>query len=59
MGCIKILWLLNEKDNNQNIHHIDFQIFKKLVDMKLGLEISFDQFLLDLYLNEQTYLLVL
>jgi hypothetical protein len=50
---------LNEKDNNSNIREIAFQIFKKLVDMKLGLEISFDQFLSDLHLNEHVYLLAL
>ncbi len=52
-------YYLNEKNNNSNLHKIAFQNFKKLVDMILGLEISFDQFLLDLHLNEQTYILAL
>jgi hypothetical protein len=54
----KILSLLNEHNNNPNLHQIAFQIFKKLV-MGLGLEISFDQFFLELQLNEETYLLAL
>jgi hypothetical protein len=55
MKCIKILSPLNEKDINSNLH----EIFQKLVDMGLGLEISFHQFLLNLFLNEKTYLLSL
>jgi hypothetical protein len=50
---------LNEKDNNSNLHEIAFQNFQKLVDMRLGLKISFHQILLDLHLDEQTYILVL
>jgi hypothetical protein len=34
-----------------NYHEINFQIFKKLVDMRLGQEISFDYFLLYSHLN--------
>jgi hypothetical protein len=30
--------------HNSNVCEINFQIFKKLVDMRLGLEISFDHF---------------
>jgi hypothetical protein len=59
MKCVKILSLLNEKDINSNLHEISFQNFKKLVDMGLGLDISFHQFLLNLLLNEKTYLLAL
>jgi len=42
MKCTKILSPLNKKDNNSNFHEMNYQIFKKLVDMKLGQEISFD-----------------
>jgi hypothetical protein len=38
----KILSPLNEHNNNPNLHQITFQIFKKIVDMGLGIEISFD-----------------
>jgi outer membrane phospholipase A len=48
-----------KKDNNSNIHEIAFQISKKLVDMILGLEIAFDQFLSDFHLNEHVYSLPL
>jgi hypothetical protein len=59
MRCTKILSPLNEKDNNSNIHEITFQNFKNLVDMRLGLEFSFDQFLSYLYFIEKTYLFAL
>jgi hypothetical protein len=59
MKCTKILSPLNEKDNNSNLCEVTFQNLKKLVDMKLGLEISFDQNLLYLYFNEKTYLFAL
>jgi len=44
---------------NSNFHEISFQNFQKLVDMGLGLDISFYHFLLNLLLNEKTYLLAL
>jgi hypothetical protein len=59
MKCVKILSPFNEKDLNSNICEISFQNFQKFVDMGLGLEISFHQFLLNLLLNEKTYLLAL
>ncbi len=59
MKCIKKLSFLNEKDINSNLHEISFQNFQKLVDMGLGLEISFHQFLLNLLLNEKIYLIAL
>jgi hypothetical protein len=59
MKCTKILSPSNEKDNNSNLCETTFQIFQKLVDMRLGVEISFHQILLDLHLDEQTYLLAL
>ncbi len=40
--CTKRLSLLDEKDIDSNLHEITFQIFKKLVDMRLSLKISFD-----------------
>jgi hypothetical protein len=52
MRCTNILSPLNEKDNNSNICEIAFQIFKKPIDMKLGVKISFDQFLSNLHLSE-------
>jgi hypothetical protein len=54
----KILSPLNEHNNNPNLHQMTLKNFKKLV-MGLGLEISFDKFLLDLQSNEETYLLAL
>jgi hypothetical protein len=42
MKCTKRLLLLDEKDINLNLHEITFQIFRKLVEMGLGLEILFD-----------------
>ncbi len=44
MRCIKILSPLNEKDNNSNLREITFQNFRKLVEIKLGLETSFDRY---------------
>ncbi len=41
----KILSPLNENDNNSNLPKITFQNFQKLVNMGLGVDISFDQFL--------------
>jgi hypothetical protein len=35
---------LNEHNNDLNFHEIAFQTFKKLINMGLGVEISFDQF---------------
>ncbi len=42
MKCTKILSALNEKDNNSTLCEITFQIFKNLIDMKLGLNFLFD-----------------
>jgi len=55
----KILSPLNEHNNNPNLHQITFQNFKQIVDMGIGLKISFDLFFLELQLNEKTYLLAL
>jgi hypothetical protein len=59
MKCRKILSALNEKDNNSTLCEIGFQIFKNLIDMRLGLSFLFDWFLSNLHLNELTYLLAL
>jgi len=40
----KILSPLNEHNNNPNLHQITFQNFKQIVDMGIGLKISFDLF---------------
>jgi hypothetical protein len=50
---------MEEYGVSQDAFQIAFQIFKKLVDMILGLEISFEHFLLDSHLNEQTHFLAL
>jgi hypothetical protein len=52
MRCTKILSPLIERDNNSNLREIAFQNLKKLVYMKLGVEISFKQFLSDFHLDE-------
>jgi hypothetical protein len=44
----KILLLLDEQDHMPNHDEIDIQIYKKLIDMGLCEDISFEQFLLDL-----------
>jgi hypothetical protein len=41
----KILSPFNENDNNYNLCKITFQIFQKLVNTGLGVDISFNQFL--------------
>jgi hypothetical protein len=41
MRCTKILSPLNENDNNSNLRKITFQNFQKLVNMGLGINISF------------------
>jgi hypothetical protein len=50
MRCTKILLLLNENDNNSNLRKITFQNFQNLVNMGLGVNISFNQFLSNLQL---------
>jgi len=42
MKLTKLLSPLNQHDNDPNPHQIAFQIFKFFVDMRLGVEISFD-----------------
>jgi len=39
-----------------NQGEINIQIYKKLINMGLGEDISFEQFLLDLKINEETYI---
>jgi len=50
---------LNEHNNNLNVHEIAFQTFKKLINVGLGVEISFDQFFRVFNLNDKTNLLAL
>jgi len=52
----KILLLLDEQDCMPNQGEINIQIYKKLINMGLGEDISFEQFLLDLKINEETYI---
>jgi hypothetical protein len=40
-----------------NQGEINIQIYKKLINMGLGEDISFEQFLLDLKIDEKTYIL--
>jgi hypothetical protein len=56
MKFTKILSTLNEHDNSPNLHKIT-QIFKKFVDMKLHVNISFDEFLSNLQLDQEIYLI--
>jgi hypothetical protein len=59
MRYTKVLLPLNENERTQNLSQIAIQIFKKLVDMRLNNENSFDEFLSNLQLNENTYLFTL
>jgi len=56
MKDTKILLPLNEQDHMPNHGEISIQI-KKFIDMRLGKDISFQQFLLDLKIDEETYIL--
>ncbi len=49
--------LLDEQDRMPNHKKISIQIYKKLINMGLGKDISFEQFLLDLKIDEETYIL--
>jgi hypothetical protein len=53
----KILLLLDEQDHMLNHGEINIQFYKKLIDMGLWEDISFEQFLLDLKIDEETYFL--
>jgi hypothetical protein len=57
MKHIKILLLLDEQDHMPNHGEINIQIYKKLINMGLGQDISFEEFLLDLKIDEKTYFL--
>jgi hypothetical protein len=46
MKSTKLLLPLEEKNRISNVHDIGILIFKKLVNMGLGMEISFHEFLL-------------
>ncbi len=47
MKYTKILLALDEQDHMPNHGEISIQIYKKLINMGLGEDISFQQFLLD------------
>ncbi len=59
MRCTKVLMLLNENECTQNLSQITIQIFEKFVDMELCNENSFNDFLSNLQMNEDIYLLAL
>jgi len=49
----------NEKNYTSYLHDIGIQIYNKLVNMGLGIEISFHEFLLELQIGKNIYLLAL
>jgi hypothetical protein len=57
MKDTKILLPLDEQGHMPNHGVISIQIYKKLIDKGLGKDISFQQFLLDLKIDEETYIL--
>jgi hypothetical protein len=57
MKHTKILLPLDKQDCMPNHGEIDIQIYKKLINMGLGEDISFEQILLDLKIDEETYIL--
>jgi hypothetical protein len=59
MKFIRILLPLDIKNCTIELCHITIQIFNKFIEMKLGLEISFVQFLVELQIDETTYFLTL
>jgi len=59
MKFIRILLPLDIKNCTIELCHIPIQIFNKFIEMKLGLEISFVQFLVELQIDETIYLLTL
>jgi hypothetical protein len=59
MRCTKVLPPLNENESTQNLSQITIQIFEKFVGMGLCNENSFDNFLSNLQMNEDIYLLAL
>jgi hypothetical protein len=52
-------FFLNEKNYTSYLHDIGIQIYNKLINMGLGIEISFHEFLLELQIGKNTYLLAL
>jgi hypothetical protein len=57
MKHIQILLPLDEQDRMPNHGKINIQNYKKLVNMGLGEDIFFEQFLLYLKKDEETYIL--
>ncbi len=56
MKSTTILLPLDEHDRVPKFHEIANNILKKLVDMGLGVDISFEKFLIDLNVNEENYI---
>jgi hypothetical protein len=56
MKCKKMLLRLNENKHTQNLFQIIIQIFEKLIDMGLGHENSFNEFISNLQMNKDIYL---
>jgi hypothetical protein len=59
MKCTQILLPLKNHNYDTNNHQIAIKIFQKLVNMGLGEDICFDEFLLNLQLSEEMYILAL
>jgi hypothetical protein len=59
MKCTQILLLLEDHNYDTNNQKIAIKIFEKLVNMGLGKDICFDEFLSNLQFNERTYILAL
>jgi len=59
MKCTKILLLLNEKNHNFYLHNVGIQIYNKLVNMGLGIKISFHECFVKFQINQNTYLFAL
>jgi hypothetical protein len=59
MRHTKVLLPLNENESAQNLSKITIQIFEKFVGMGFCNENSFDDFLSNLQMNENIYLLAL
>jgi uncharacterized protein YjlB len=52
MKHTKILFPFDEQDRMPNHGEINIQIYKKIIDKGLSEDISFEQFLLDLQIDE-------
>ncbi len=57
MKHTKILLPLEEENGISKRHDINMKMYKKLIDMGSYEDISFEQFLLNLQIDEKTYIL--